>query len=78
MSTPTQSRCVVQRTAFALNRAPKGPQKGNNLKLCSLCMVLSGRIPSHPEGGYTGMAGWTQALELLADQWLAQGSELKT
>jgi hypothetical protein len=41
-------------------------------------MVSSGGIASRPEGGYTGMAGWTQVLELLADQWVIQGSELKT
>ena len=41
-------------------------------------MISSGGIPSSPEGGNAGMAGWENVLERAGDQWVIQGSELNT
>lgn len=75
LSISTQSWGERERAGGALNRTPKGPQRGNRLKLCSFCMVSFGDIPGRTEGRYSVMAGWAQVLELRADQWLTQGSE---
>jgi len=67
-----------EQTAIAVKQALEATQRGDNRKLCNFCMVSSGSMTSRAGGGYTDMAGWTQALDRHADQWLIQGSELKT